>query len=467
LRRDGDDDPGKRTGGARRNTAIDPITSHPGSQFMSTTPYTRRAFLGAAAAAAAAAATVRAQAPAKGAPVTITYWTILDPKTPGPRSAAQTQIIDSFMQANPDIKVEVVAMNYARINPMLIQSGAAGNGPDVVKVFQPWLTQPVEAGTLLPLNDLLAKWTDAQRKDFIFPLSTTTYNNNVYSLLHELRTDLFWYRKDVLAKAGIAVPKTWDEVGIAAGKLNADRQIGYGVGASSQQGAAAIAEWFHPMIWGAGGELFDDKGMATINSPAGVRALQWIKDLVHKYKGAPTSIANITTEGQLDGMKSGTIVMTTDQSTRVSTARAGEGIGANLATGPIPGFEAGKPGPTGSSGWTLGIGKSTKNREASWKFIEHYVSARAQMIDAKVSSSLPCRTSVYKDPFFASGDGVEMKSWADYMTQHGRMPKLPENYPRLLEFEAIAIQKVVLNSEDPKKALDEAVKSYNATVKKS
>jgi ABC-type glycerol-3-phosphate transport system substrate-binding protein len=421
---------------------------------------TRRTML-----AGTAAATVFAPPIARAAPVTITYWTILDPKTPGPRSQAQTDIIDSFMRANPDIKVEVVAMNYAKINPTLIQSAATGSGPDVVKVFQPWLTQPVEAGTLQPLNDLLASWPEAERQDFVFPLTSTTYKGETFSLLHELRTDLFWYRKDLLEKAGLAVPKTWDEVAQAAGKFATNRLIGYGVGASSQQGAAAIAEWFHPMIWGAGGELFDADGNAVINSEAGVRALQWLRDLVRVHKGAPAAIASITTEGQLDGVKSGTIAMTTDQSTRLSTARSGEGIGSNLATGPVPNFE-GKPSATGSSGWTLGIGKHAKNRDAAWAFIRHYLSAPSQVTDARLSASLPSRKSAYTDAFFSTGSGSEMKGWADYMATAGRMPHMPETYPRLLDLEAIAIQKVLLSDANPKAALDEAVKAYNSAARK-
>ena len=93
---------------------------------------TRRGLIGAA---TATASSLAAPSIGRAAPTTITYWTILDPKTPGPRSEAQTAIIDSFMRVNPDIKVEVVAMNYAKINPSLIQGGAAGTGPDVAKVF--------------------------------------------------------------------------------------------------------------------------------------------------------------------------------------------------------------------------------------------------------------------------------------------------------------------------------------------
>ena len=356
-------------------------------------------------------------------------------------------------------------MNYAKINPTLIQSAAAGSGPDVVKVFQPWLTQPVEAGTLQPLNDLLAAWPEAERQDFVFPLTSTTYKGETFSLLHELRTDLFWHRKDILDKAGLSVPKTWEEVAQTAGKIATNRLIGYGVGASSQQGAAAIAEWFHPMIWGAGGELFDADGNATINSDAGVRALQWLRELVRVHKGAPASIASITTEGQLDGVKSGTIAMTTDQSTRLSSARAGEGIGANLATGPVPFFE-GKSSATGSSGWTLGIGKHSKNRDAAWAFIRHYLSAPSQVTDARLSASLPSRKSAYNDAFFSTEAGREMKGWADYMGVAGRMPHMPESYPRLIELEAIAIQKVLLSDANPKAALDEAVKAYNGGTRK-
>jgi hypothetical protein len=59
-----------------------------------------------------------------------------------------------------------------------------------------------------------------------------------------------------------------------------------------------------------------------------------------------------------------------------------------------------------------------------------------------------------------------MKGWADYIAVSGRMPQMPENYPRLLDLEALAIQKVLLAGADPKSALDEAVKAYNDGVGK-
>jgi len=54
-----------------------------------------------------------------------------------------------------------------------------------------------------------------------------------------------------------------------------------------------------------------------------------------------------------------------------------------------------------------------------------------------------------------------MKGWADYMAVAGRMPQMPESYPRLLDLEALAIQKVLLSGITPKVALDEAAKTYN------
>lgn len=80
---------------------------------MGKTRFSRRAFIGGTVASGALAGlhprTMRAARAAD--PVTITYWTILDPKTPGPRSQAQNEIIDGFHKANPGIKVDVVAMN--------------------------------------------------------------------------------------------------------------------------------------------------------------------------------------------------------------------------------------------------------------------------------------------------------------------------------------------------------------------
>ena len=71
---------------------------------------------------------------AAGEPTTITFWTFLDPRKTGPRERALAQIIQSFEQKQPDIKVRVELFPWKDIAPKLIVSAAAGRGPDVSMV---------------------------------------------------------------------------------------------------------------------------------------------------------------------------------------------------------------------------------------------------------------------------------------------------------------------------------------------
>src|SRR2546426_1087542 len=59
-------------------------------------------------------------------PTTITYWTFLDPRKDGPRERALAQVLQSFEQKNPDLKVRVEVLSFQDLTTKLITSVAAG-----------------------------------------------------------------------------------------------------------------------------------------------------------------------------------------------------------------------------------------------------------------------------------------------------------------------------------------------------
>src|SRR5574337_1092080 len=82
--------------------------------------------------------------------VTLRYWTFLDPKDPGPRSVAQTQIIDAFHKKYPEIEVKPEVMAWQQIDPQLVQAVGAGKGPDVTRISAESVASNTQAGTILP-----------------------------------------------------------------------------------------------------------------------------------------------------------------------------------------------------------------------------------------------------------------------------------------------------------------------------
>jgi len=405
--------------------------------------------------------------PAEAAAKTkITFWTFLDPSDAAPRSVAQGKIIQDFMNKNPDIEVTVEPVPLFNLDSMLITATAAGGGPDVVKLFSAWFTQHVKARSVVPLNEFAKELTAQEKQDFLLPWDTMSFDGKLLAMFHEHRVRMLWYRKDLLDHAGLRVPKTWDEVGRAGGKLASDRLIGFALGLSRKGQATFFMEWLIPTLWGAGGQLLTEDGKAAFNSEAGVRAFQLIKDLVTTYKAMPQSVVGLGEEELTDGFKAGTVAMMPQGTHRVENVRAAKGIGANLRTAYMPSFTVDKPSPAYTTGQMLAIGTNSKQKEAAWKFIRHYLSPESQLLDAKIAGTLPVRKSVYADPWFKTKDAESLVQWKTYIEQYGRTMRYPEKFSVLQEWLAEAAQQIVVKGDPIKKTLDDVAARWNAEIGK-
>lgn len=388
-------------------------------------------------------------------------WTFLATSGTDPRSAALKGIVDNFNKSQNQYEVEVESIPFARIDNNVIQATAAGQGPDILNVYSDQLALHVAAKTILPLDDLLAAQPEAFRNDFVTALKFFQFDGKTMAMPWETRVWLLWYRADLLKQAGTGVPKTLDELAATGAKLATDQVMGFGMGASTGALGAGAVETFTPLLWAAGGDLFDSSGKATINSPAGVRVLTWMRDLVTK-KAMRQSVVSMTVDDAMSSFKAGTVATTILGSFRVAAGRAAAATGNNLQTAPIPGWTADKPSPARLAGQTLTIGANTKHREGAWRFIQFYLSPESQLAFAR-AGVMPSRVSTYNNAFFKDDPaGAEMRTWTVYAREQGRIGRTPSDFNKLSEELAKAIQSVLVQNTDPKKALDAAAAAYNA-----
>jgi len=293
------------------------------------------------------------------------FWTFLATQGTDPRSTALRNVVESFNKSQTKYAVKVESINFARIDNVVIQSTAAGQGPDILNVYTDQLPMHVAAKTVQPLDAYFTKLPPATQKDFVLDLDFMRYDGKLMALPWETRVWLLWYRKDLLDKASAPPPRTTDELTQTAAKITTDQVMGFGFGASTGALGAGAMEAFVPLFWGAGGQLFDAKGNATVNSDAGVRTLAYFRDLVTKSKGMRASVAAMSVEDALTAVRAGTIGMTVMGSYRVGAARNAAATGANLLTAPVPGWTADKPSPARVGGQTLTIGANCKEPEGA------------------------------------------------------------------------------------------------------
>ena len=143
-------------------------------------------------------------------------------------------------------------------NPSLYHIGGVSNGT---------ITPLLNAGTIRPLDDLVAKYGQN-----LSPNQLIRVDGKIMAVAMMVNTQHLMYRSDILADLGIDTPTTWDEVYAAADKIKAAGVVDHALGATMKSGWN-LAQEFVNMYPGFGGTFFNDDNTTAVNSEAGMKAL--------------------------------------------------------------------------------------------------------------------------------------------------------------------------------------------------
>jgi multiple sugar transport system substrate-binding protein len=149
-------------------------------------------------------------------------------------------------------------------NPSLYHIGGVANGT---------LTPLVNAGTIRPLDDLIAKYGQNLSLNQLIKVDGKTV-----AVAMMVNAQHLVFREDILKELGIATPTTYDEVLAAAEKIKASGKVQYPLGATFKAGWD-LAQDFNNMFVGFGGTFVKPDNSPGMNSEAGVKALEMMRKL--------------------------------------------------------------------------------------------------------------------------------------------------------------------------------------------
>ena len=182
--------------------------------------------------------------------------------------------VKAFEAANPGIKlnVEVVSWNdlYTVVNTRI----QTKQTPDILNIDT--FADYVSDDLLEPTDD----YVSADLKAKIIPSfwNASEIDGTVWALPILASVRAMFYNKDILAKAGVEVPTTWDELTAAckAIKAKCPGVVPWGLDISTDEGQAAFAYY----TWNNGGGFVDADGKWALNSKANVDSLNYMKSLI-------------------------------------------------------------------------------------------------------------------------------------------------------------------------------------------
>ncbi|MCX6089048.1 MAG: sugar ABC transporter substrate-binding protein [Candidatus Atribacteria bacterium] len=241
------------------------------------------------------------------------------------------------------------------------------NGAQVYDIVNPcaeWFHQ--YENFTVPLNSYMGKegYPDPQIDDIISRVwKVWNPTKDVYWFPYQPDSRVFYYRKDLLQEAGLTPPKNWDELKMAVTKLH-KKGTRYGFGFPGKKSDFMNLAWI-PILFSAGGDIFDENLRPTLNSQAGVDSLEFLLQLL-KY-GPPDA----SQFGKLDhyqAAKEGRVAIGIEasgisQALESPDSKVKGKIGIDIF--PVRSKDVQRPYTAIMGGWSLGVTSYSKHIDAA------------------------------------------------------------------------------------------------------
>ena len=407
--------------------------------------------------------------PAFAEDTTVRMWTFLNPAGTSPREVALAQIIADYEKANPGTKIVVETQAWDQMTPKFLAAHNTGGAPDVIWVVTDFLGDAIKSGSLADLRPLFIKdWTPEQVADRAGAYwDLTADGDKQYALFTSRNYISILYRADLFAEAGIdpASITTWDGLVEVAKKLtvkDASGQVtryGFAHGFSENQADPPL---LIPYALGKGAALFDAAGKANFASPEAVEGLTLQTDLIKKHGVMAENAVTWTTDDVYEQFASDRAAMVMGASVRVSTMQAKLGkekVGLML----WPGGGSEPHSPAVMAGWAVGVWSKSPVAEKAGKFVEYMLGAEGDPVWVEVGGQSPGMVSTLtKLGDFARQPGNEfLNVVSEGSVKYGWLAPIEYSIGGYRQVLNKAAQRVVVNGQDPKAALEEAATEFN------
>jgi len=342
------------------------------------------------------AASAAAAPDAKGT-VTFVFWDY----GPDVQKGWETTL-QNFKTANPGITVDLVGAqgnSWGEYLDKVATMIAGGKKLDTIWVATEGIRQLATKGLIRPIDDLVAR-DKAELQDYfddVAPslIAGTTVDGKLYGFPYSWNNMVVWYRPSFLKAAGLPAPSPhWTRADFLryAQKLTKDNVYGYAVENAYFVGTI-------PWIYANGGSLFDEHfTRATADTPEVADAMQFLVDLVRKYKVAPdpagVSTFNLFQAGQLAMFGAGRwpiLTFSKDPSFKDFDVQLWPGAKIQLTEYGVDNFP---------------MFTSSRNVEGTWKLMKYMTrkDVQGQLVGTtdKPVGNVPARRSLATSPDMAS-----------------------------------------------------------------
>ncbi|MEV0849569.1 extracellular solute-binding protein [Streptomyces sp. NPDC049954] len=337
-----------------------------------------------------------ATVPRKGA--RLTWWVSEIPSRRG--AVVVDLIIRAFERRHPGVRVSKInALSTSDGNRSAITTQLAGGSPqpDVYQGDTTWPAQLGHSSLALPVEKLLpAGFWDA------YPAAlrdSSTYEGHVYAVPFFTDNSYLYYRKDLLAKHGLRVPRSWEELLRTSRTVQraGDTETGFLWQAAVTESLTANVTEF---LADAGAEVLDGRGRAVLGGAAAERAFSLMAEFTARGV-TPRTVATYQESDSQDAFANGRALFLRNWSyawVNANTPKVSR-VAGKIGAAPRPGFEGtGRSGVSCAGGWSNLVNPNSRELGAAMAFARFCAGEEVQRLLAREAGVVPAMTSVLDGP---------------------------------------------------------------------
>ena len=367
------------------------------------------------------------------------------------------QLFDRYQAANPGVKIEIETGGATSELQRQYLSTVLNAKDSAIDVFMIDVVNPAQyfsSGWVEPLNAYVGEPASVMAPYLPVYASANVVDGKIAALPAFADSMFMYYRKDLLAKHGIAEPKTWDELAAASKKIMA-AEGNPALQGLSIQGApieGAVCTFLLP-YWSQGKEFNDAAGKMTLDKAAATKGLQGWLGLVDQGV-MKKNIAEVKTGDTVNEFKAGQVVFAINwgfawdrfQGDKDSTVQGKVGVM------PLPAVAGGKS-ATCIGGWQWAVSAFSKSKAEAAKLVRFMSSPDASKFLAVEGSLMPVYPQTYTD-----ADVVKAVPWfkdAAAVVVAGKSRPKSERYGEVSDVIRTTTIAVLARTKTPAEGVDE------------
>lgn len=318
------------------------------------------------------------------------------------RQAVISKLIARFEKENPGITVKQVPVEEDAYNTKVITLSRSGSLPEVIETSHDY-AKVMDKEQLIDrkaVATVISNVGEGAFYDGVLRIVRTEDGSAWTGVPVSAWIGGIWYRKDVLAKAGLEEPKNWQQLLDVAQKLNDPANKKYGIALPTAE-SVLTEQSFSQFALSNQANVFNAEGKITLDTPEMMQALTYYRDLAANTMPGSNDIMEVK-----DAFMNGTAPMAI-YSTYILPAVIKEGDPKNV--GFVVPTEKNSAVYGMLTSLTITAGQKTEETEAAEKFVTFMEQADniADWVMMSPGAALPVNKAVVTTATWKDNDVIK------------------------------------------------------------